>query len=433
MRILWVLLTLLLMPLVGVAGVSVEDVRSWSGPEKIRVVFDLDGPARHDLFTLEGPDRAVLDIRNVQLPHDMLEGVAGQGPIDRVRTGSRGDGVRVVFDLTAAAEVDSFTVEPSGGRGHRLVVDLKGSASGGDGAADRAESTAREPTRSASSRSDAPFLVAIDPGHGGKDPGAIGAGGTYEKDVVLSVGRKLADRINAVDGMRAILIRDGDYFIGLRDRTRRARDADADLFVSLHADAFHDQNVRGSSVFVLSRTGASSEMARLLARSENRADRIGGVSLDDKDPDVASVLLDLSRAHTVEESMAFAAEVRSELAAIGDVHGRGVEQAGFAVLKSLDMPSVLVELAFITNPDEERRLNNPEHQHQLSRGILNGIRAYARNMRPDLHFGADAYVVQRGDTLSEIAVRHSVSVDSLRRANNLGNDRISAGRTLQIP
>ncbi|QGM22511.1 AMIN domain-containing protein [Spiribacter sp. 2438] len=433
MRTLWVLLTLLLMPLVGVAGVSVEDVRSWSGPEKTRVVFDLDGPAGYELFTLEGPDRAVLDIRNARLPADMLEDMAGQGPIDRVRTGSRGDGVRVVFDLTASVEVNSFTVEPSDGRGHRLVVDLKGSGPGGDGATDRAESTAREPTRSASSRSEAPFLVAIDPGHGGQDPGAIGPGGTYEKDVVLSVGRKLADRINAVEGMRAILIRDGDYFIGLRDRTRRARDANADLFVSLHADAFHDQNVRGSSVFVLSRTGASSEMARLLARSENRADRIGGVSLDDKDPDVASVLLDLSRAHTVEESMAFAAEVRHELAAIGDVHGRGVEQAGFAVLKSLDMPSVLVELAFITNPDEERRLNTPAYQHQLSRGILNGIRAYARNMRPDLHFGADEYVVQRGDTLSEIAMRHSVSVDSLRRANNLGNDRISAGRTLQIP
>jgi len=433
MRTLWVLLTLLLMPLAGVAGVSVEDVRSWSGPEKTRVVFDLDGPARHELFTLEGPDRAVLDIRNAQLSADRLEDMAGQGPIDRVRTGSRGDGVRVVFDLTASVEVNSFTVEPSDGRGHRLVVDLKGSGPGGDGATDRAESTAREPTRSASSRSDAPFIVAIDPGHGGEDPGAIGPGGTYEKNVVLSVGRKLADRINAVDGMRAILIREGDYFIGLRDRTRRARDANADLFVSLHADAFHDQNVRGSSVFVLSRSGASSEMARLLARSENRAHRIGGVSLDDKDPDVASVLLDLSRAHTVEESMAFAAEVRRELAAIGDVHGRGVEQAGFAVLKSLDMPSVLVELAFISNPEEERRLNTPAYQRQLSLGILNGIRGYAGSVRPDLDFGAEEYVVQRGDTLSEIAMRHSVSVDSLRRANNLGNDRISAGRTLQIP
>ncbi len=438
MRSLAFLLTLLLAPAIAVAGVTVTEVRTWQGPDHVRVVFDLSAPVSHDLFILDGPHRAVVDIADAELAPTLVDTIRDEGPIQRVRSARRGDGVRVVFDLDRAIDTESFSVAPNEQYGHRLVVDLQTGPATPAGAGDAVITAAsaegdRAPVRTADAAGAGDFLVAIDAGHGGEDPGAIGAAGTYEKDIVLSVARRLAKRVDAVAGMRALLIRDGDYYIGLRDRTRKAREADADLFVSVHADAFRDRSVKGSSVFVLSRNGASSEMARMLARSENRADRIGGVSLDDKDPEVASVLLDLSRAHTVEESLAFAAKVKRELGAIGDVHGSGVEQAGFAVLKSLDMPSALVELAFISNPEEERRLRSADYQAQLARGIVNGIRAYAAATRPDLRLAGGEYTVRRGDTLSEIAVRYSVSVDSLRDANNLGGSMISAGRTLQIP
>ncbi|KAF0279951.1 N-acetylmuramoyl-L-alanine amidase [Spiribacter roseus] len=417
-------IALAMLPLAGAAlgATLVEDVRTWDGPSHTRVVFDLSRAPDHRLFTLTDPHRAVIDLHGGRISADQVEGIRDEGPIRRVRSGRRDQGVRIVLDLDRAVAAESFTMTPNDTGGHRLVVDLS----------DPQPNTA---VRRAPDQAAEPFVVAIDAGHGGKDPGAIGAAGTYEKGIVLSVARKLADRIDAIQGLESVLIRDGDYYIGLRERTRKAQAAGADLFVSLHADAFHDRRVRGSSVFVLSRNGATSEMARMLARRENRADRIGGVSLADKDEQVASVLVDLSRAHTVEESLDVADVLFNKLDTLGDVHGTGVEQAGFAVLKSLDMPSVLVELAFISNPEEERRLKSSSYQHQLARGLTEGVRAYVEQTRPALALsgGDEEYRVRPGDTLSDIAQRHAVSVSELRRANELAGSTIVAGHTLRIP
>lgn len=420
-RLISIGLLIALMPATVWAQALVESVRSFSEAEKTRIVFDLNAATEHKMFTLQNPDRIVLDLKNAKLASGAVEPSADAGPVSRIRSAPRDGGVRVVFDLVAKAEVSSFELAPSGNRGHRVVLDLAHSG-------DAAPIPTPTPTRQREE-----FVVAIDAGHGGKDPGAIGAGGTREKEVVLAVAKRLANRINAVDGLRAVLIRDGDYFIALRERTRRARDANADLFISLHADAFNDRRVKGSSVFILSRTGASSEMARMLARRENAADRIGGVTLHDKDEQVATVLMDLSRAHTIEESMGVADVIRGELARVGDVHGQNVEQAGFAVLKSLDMPSILVELAFISNPDEERRLRSTAYQEQLATGLLQGIRRHVSQQNPAFAMGDGQHVVQRGDTLSQIANRYRVSIDALRQANGIGNDMLTVGRTLQIP
>ena len=429
-----------MLPTAGAApgATQVEAVRTWEGPEHTRVVFDLSAAPDQRVFTLSDPHRAVIDLRGGRLDAAQVEGIRDEGPIRRVRTGRREAGVRIVLDLDGAVAAEAFTMAPNDTGGHRLVVDLR--PSGADAAAasdpaDTGDARGEVAVRRAREAAAEPFVVAIDAGHGGKDPGAIGASGTHEKAIVLAVARKFADRIDSIRGLESVLIRDGDYYLGLRERTRKAQAAGADLFVSVHADAFHDRRVRGSSVFVLSRNGASSEMARMLARRENRADRIGGVSLADKDEQVASVLVDLSRAHTVEESLDVADVLFGELDALGDVHGSGVEQAGFAVLKSLDMPSVLVELAFISNPEEERRLNSSRYQHQLARGLTEGVRAYVEQTRPALALegGDEEYRVRPGDTLSAIAQRHAVSVGELRRANELAGSTIVAGRTLRIP
>ncbi len=425
MRILATALLFLLVSTMVQAGVVVDEVRTWNGPEHTRVVFDLSAPVQHNVFTLDSPHRAVIDLQGTDLPVSLVDGIRNEGPIQKIRTGRRGDGTRVVLDLSQGLEMESFLVAPNEQYGHRLVVDLQ---HGG-----QAAEQPRAPVYTADEMAGEAFVVAIDAGHGGEDPGAIGPSGTYEKDIVLAVAKKLAERVNREEGLRAVLIRDGDYYIGLRERTRKAHDVEADLFISLHADAFSDRRVKGSSVFVLSRNGASSEMARMVAQRENRADYIGGVALQDKDEELASVLVDLSRAHTMEESVGMAKVLLNELAAIGDVHGGYVEQAGFAVLKSLDMPSVLVELAFISNPDEERRLKTRRYQQQLADGLVNGIRAYAARARPDLNISIDTYTVREGDTLARIANRHAVSVAELRRANGLGGDVIMAGHTLRIP
>lgn len=435
MRVLTLAILLLTLPVTALANTLVEAVRTWNGPDHTRVVFDLSAPVTHSLFMLEGPDRAVIDLHGAEIKANLVDDIHQVGPIKTVRTGRRDEGVRVVFDLEYATQAESFEVAPNDTYGHRLVVDLHHTKSRSADAktlvAERGQ--ADKPVQTATTAAPSEFVVAIDAGHGGEDPGAIGASGTYEKDIVLAVARKLAQRVNRVAGLRAVLIRDGDYYIGLRKRTQKAKAAKADLFISLHADAFHDRRVKGSSVFVLSQNGASSEMARMVAQRENRADQIGGVSLSDKDAQLASVLVDLSRAHTVEESVGVAKVLLTEMDALGDVHGGGVEKAGFAVLKSLDMPSVLVELAFISNPDEERRLKSKDYQRRLANGILHGVRAYVAKQRPALALEAGEYTVQSGDTLSGIAQRHAISLQQLRQANNIGGDVIATGRTLRIP
>jgi N-acetylmuramoyl-L-alanine amidase len=349
------------------AAVSVKDVRVWAGPDSTRVVFDLSGPAEHSVMTLSDPDRVVVDISSANAAGLARALPTNQGFLKQIRIGEQENGVlRVVMDLAANAAPKSFPVAPSGSYGHRLVVDLEPLA-------------ARAPlavVKSASEFHGRDIIVAIDAGHGGQDPGSIGKRGTFEKNVTLAIARRLKERIDREQGMRAVLTRDGDYFVPLRDRIARARKQQADMFISVHADAFRDRSVAGSSVYVLSARGASDESARWLADRENAADLVGGVSLDDKDDVLASVLLDLSQSASMSASIDAADKVMDSLYQMGNITRRGVKHAGFIVLKSPDIPSILVETAFISNPTEEARLLNPKHQRRLADAILEGVRSY---------------------------------------------------------
>ena len=411
---------------------DLDGLRVWTDPDKTRAVLDLDGDVDYRLFTLENPNRVVIDIDDTALDKPLVYPRKHAGIITGVRHGKKADGsLRVVLDLADKVNPKSFVLEPTEEYSHRLVVDLFPQSDGNAGevvksAADFAQESERD------------VVIAIDAGHGGEDPGAIGAAKTREKDVVLAISRVLADVINDEPGMRAVLIRDGDYYIEHRQRYEKARQQRADLFLSIHADAFRDRRVRGSGVFVLSKRGASSEAARRLAAKENRSDLVGGVKLDDKDDMLASVLLDLSQSASLEASKHVAAAILSELKSVGRVHKKHVESANFLVLKSPDVPSVLVETAFISNPDEERRLKDPVYQRQLAKAIRSGVRRHFYTMPPPgtwiaANRGPKQHRVARGDTLGEIAQRYRVSVRNIREANNISGDRITVGTELVIP
>jgi N-acetylmuramoyl-L-alanine amidase len=362
-------IALLVLPILGIStahSVEVRDVRLWAGPDHTRVVLELSGPATHNLFTLRNPDRVVVDVVDATAA-STLTPPPGQGVIRSVRLGPRDDGsLRVVLDLSSAVQPKSFSVDPNETYGNRLVIDLE---LPGEPAPVKVQ---HAPEVDAARD----LVIAVDAGHGGDDPGAIGRNGTREKDVVLAVARALAERVNREPGMRAVLIRNGDYYVTLRDRMNRARAEKADLFVSVHADSIRDRSIAGSSVYVLSPRGASDEAARWLAERENASDLIGGVSLDDKDNVLASVLLDLSQTASLTASLSAAESVLGELDRVGEVRKRNVQQAGFVVLKSPDIPSLLIETAYISNPGEEKRLKDPRRQDQLATAIHAGIRGY---------------------------------------------------------
>ena len=392
----------LLVGLVAAAATPtiVNDVRLWSGPEGTRLVLDLSAPAKFEVFAVENPDRIVIDLENAELASAGVLPV-GQGPVKSVRAGPQADhGLRVVLDLDRARDLRSFVVGPDGSAGHRLVVELPPSAapsvapppapSAGTvmASASSVPATATPEAASpvkrllAASVNGRDLVIAVDAGHGGQDPGALGRGGTREKDVTLAIARRLAAAIDAEPGMRAVLTRDGDYFITLGGRTRKARQLSADMFVSVHADSVRRREVSGSSVYVLSLRGASDEAARWLAESENAADLKGGVSLDDKDDLLASVLLDVTQKESVSSSVEAADSVLASLRRIGTVHRPRVQHAGFVVLKSPDIPSMLVETAFISNAADERRLRDPEQQQRLAEAIRDGVKNYFYDRPP---------------------------------------------------
>ncbi len=421
-------LTLCLVSLGLEARVGVENVRMWPAPDHTRVVFDLAGHIEHSVFVLDNPERVVIDLRNAQLTKKIRRPSRSDNLLSRVRSATRNArDLRVVLDLKAPARPRSFLLRPNLRYGYRLVVDLH----------QRDESTQARSPSALSPKADDPMrdvVVAIDAGHGGDDPGALGPSGTREKDVVLAVSRELQTLIRAEHGMKPVLIRNGDYYIGLRRRMDIARAHRADLFVSIHADSFRDARVRGSAVYVLSRNGASSEAARWLAEQENASDLAGGISLDDKDELLASVLLDLSQTATMSASTELGSKVLARLGRLGKVHKQHVERAGFMVLKSPDVPSILVETAFISNPYEERRLRDPEHRRKLARAIFQGIGHYFRNNAPPgTLLAATRHVIAQGDTLSEIAARYGVSLASLREVNKLSDSQIRIGEVLHIP
>ena len=358
--------------LAGLASAAeLRDIRLSVSPGATQVVLHLSRITEHELFTLEKPDRVVVDLRSTSLA-DGVRVPEGSGIIDVIRTGVHiGGTLRVVLQLKSPASARASWAEPVSGTGQRLIIDLNDSGPAG-------ESSMLRPVRAAHAPADSnrDVIVAIDAGHGGQDPGAIGRGGTREKDVVLAVARALASRIDAEPGMRAVLTRNKDEFLSLRERIRRARAAKADMFVSIHADSIPNRSVSGASVYVLSERGATDEAARWLAERENAADLMGGVPLSDKDDTLASVLLDLSQSASISASMTAAERVLQALREVGEVRKPRVQQAGFVVLKSPDIPSMLIETAYISNPAEESRLRTRKHQKRLAEAIFTGIRSY---------------------------------------------------------
>ncbi len=442
------------------AASDIRSVRLWRAPDNTRLVFDLSGPVTHSVFTLTSPNRIVIDVNGATLGAKLEQLSIANTPITSVRSAQRSPtDLRIVIDLSAPVTPKSFTLAPNQQYGDRLVVDLF------DQGADTAPSLPSTSTASAPEVPVSPtqplpkqtpptpggkrdIVIAIDAGHGGEDPGALGPRGAREKDVVLGIARELQRQINGTKGYRAELVRTGDYFIPLRKRTEIARKKGADLFVSIHADAAPSSSAFGASVFALSDRGATSETARWLADSENRSDLIGGagnVSLDDKDPMLAGVLLDLSMTASLSSSLNVGQKVLSNLGSVTSLHKRRVEQAGFMVLKSPDIPSILVETGFISNPNESAKLASSSHQQSLARSISSGVRQFfQQNPPPGTYIawmrdsgkiapGPRDHLVSPGESLAMIAQRYQVSQAAIRSSNNLKTDALKVGQHLQIP
>jgi N-acetylmuramoyl-L-alanine amidase len=379
------------------AGSSILAVRVWPARDYTRVTLEHDQAIKYSHLLVKDPERLVLDLEGVEfnsvlqtLPSKILD---SDPYIKLIRAGRNKPGVvRLVIELKGEVKPQVFSLKPVGEYGHRLVLDLYPAEpidplmallekTGEPPKAEPKPADHKPAERAAEKPAEKPEIarlvtIVLDPGHGGEDPGAIGRGGSYEKNVTLSVARRLKEKIDATPNMRSVLTRDGDYFIPLQQRVGKARRVQADLFVSVHADAFIKSTARGSSVFVLSETGASSSAARWLANKENSADLVGGVNLGAKDPYLARTLLDLSQTATINDSLKLGKDVLGELGRINTLHKGQVEQAGFAVLKAPDIPSILIETAFISNPEEEARLNDEVYQDRMADAILKGIRRY---------------------------------------------------------
>lgn len=419
-------------------AVVVHDARLWRAPDHTRLVLDISESVQHSLFTLENPDRLVVDISNIHLSTDLDKLDFKGTPISSIRSAQRnGKDLRIVLDLSRAVKPRSFPLKANEKYGERLVVDLY------DVEPDKQKTVADVVTTSKDKKRE--ILIGIDAGHGGEDPGALGPNGIYEKRVVMAISQELKRLADRESGFRGVLIRSGDYYIPLRKRTEIARENRVDLFVSVHADAFKNPAARGASVFALSPGGATSETARYLAERENSADLIGGVGsvkISDKDKVLAGVLLDLSMTATLNSSLDVGKEVLGQMGGMARLHKRHVEQAGFLVLKSPDIPSILVETGFISNPTEARQLADPAYQRQMAAAIFAGIKSYFYNRPPPGTWVAGnsggsasgkVYVIANGDTLSGIAARHNVSVDALVRHNGMNSTTIRVGQRIKIP
>jgi len=452
-------LLLLAISVEALAASEVRGVRLWRAPDNTRLVFDLSGPVQHNLFILSSPDRIVVDIQGASLATAFDQLNLANTPITSVRSAQRSaQELRLVLDLSAAVTPKSFTLAPNQQYGNRLVIDLFDADEASTADASQPAIPVKQsviqveppvpvlPSLPASGRRD--VVIAIDAGHGGEDPGALGPKGAREKHVVLAIAKELQRQLNAEKGFRAELVRTGDYFIPLRRRTEIARKKGADLFVSIHADAAPRASAFGASVYALSDRGATSETARWLANSENQSDLIGGtgnVSLDDKDPMLAGVLLDLSMTASMSSSLNVGQKVLSNMGRVTPLHKKRVEQAGFMVLKSPDIPSILVETGFISNPNESGKLATKSHQQALARSITGGIRQFfQQNPPPGTYLasqresgkspqGPREHVVSSGESLSMIAVRYRISLASLRSANSLRSDTVKVGQVLNIP
>ena len=423
----WVLASVL-----TVSAADVNAVRLWRAPDHTRLVLDLSEAAEFSTLSLDNPERFVIDLSQSRLTASLtalpLEGT----PLSGVRSGIRqGADLRLVFDLSASVRTSVFLLPPNDTTGHRVVIDLF----------DKTPTEEPEPVLSVESlESRRDIVIAIDPGHGGEDPGALGPGGLREKTVVLQIARRLENQLAKIPGFKPMLVRTGDYYVSLKNRRDKARALQADLFVSIHADAFREKSARGASVYALSTRGATSTTAQYLADTENAADLVGGVELAEMDPMLAGVLADLSMTGTLDASLNLGALILEQIDGVARLHKKRVEQAGFAVLKSPDVPSLLIETGFISNPGEAERLATPAYQDKMARAIRRGIQSwFARQPPPGTLLawqreqGGREVTIAAGDTLSEIAERYGVTVASIKTNNGLSRDMIYVGQTLVIP
>jgi len=426
-------------PFVSAAGSSaskttIKSVRLWRAPDHTRLVFDLSGTVEHKMFTLDNPQRLVIDVKHTAFATKPSQLKLANTPITELRSAQfDGDSLRIVLELREKINPRSFVLERNEQYGDRLVIDLY----------DRAKQTEKTVGDALAGQKNRDIIIAIDAGHGGEDPGALGPRRLREKNVVLAISRAMQGMVNRESGFRAVMVRNGDYYIPLRKRTDIARKHRADLMISIHADAFNQASANGASVYALSTRSASSETASYLAKRENRADLIGGVgvlSLFDKDKVLAGVLLDLSMTATLESSLGVGTQVLKSLDGVTRLHKKRVEQAGFVVLKSPDIPSILIETGFISNPKEARRLSQPAYQQKMAKAIFTGVKRYYKHKPPAGTLLAErkrksgtVHVIARGDTLSDIAHRYRVSVGDLRSYNRLKSTRIKIGQRIKIP
>jgi len=510
MRTLILSLLLLLSPSL-IAAVAVHGVRVYSDSRHAWLEVDLAQRVAYQLFALQQPDRVVIDLQQATLEQPNFNITLDGGAVQSVRTAlTERETLRLVLELTQQSRT-SHRLRWIDGKPQLLVtlLPVAGAAAAATSESDRQRAVAlltqRTPsaapsgvaTTAAAPRSKAtlpqqrvtapaprspllaavvaaprPLRIAVDAGHGGKDPGAVGVRGTHEKDVVLAIARRLATLINGESTMQASLVRDGDYFIPLRQRMVIARQQQADLFISIHADSFNNRTANGASAYILSERGATSEAARWLAAHENAADLAGGITLEDKEPMVASVLLDMSQTKVIEESRQLATQMLQALGTVGALHSDRVQQAGFAVLKSPDIPSLLVETGFLSHPKEELKLRDPSYQAKLAAAMLQALRRYASTTtqpgswlaerrgdgvempasapvigdrrrlvvdsethakRPVTTIPPQRHTIRRGDTLYSIARRYQIRIEQLRRANGLSGSAIRVGEVLQIP
>jgi len=407
------------------AGVDILSIRTWHSPLRTRLVFDLSGPVVYSVFTLTGPQRIVIDLKDTA-SNAVPPGDQTLGPwLLALRSGNPSNGVlRYVLDLTAELEHDVFLVPPSTVYGHRLVVDVE--------PVDKPVRTSIKPVDSAKKKN---YVVVIDPGHGGDDPGALGRRGTREKNVVLAISERLKRMLDLEPGLAGQLTRKGDYYVSLRNRIKIATEQQADVFISVHADSARRRSAHGASAYVLSSTGASSEIGRELAKRENASDLVGGVRLGRQEHSVREMMLDMSVDWKIKESRAFARNLLHELGKVGFLHTKQVQEAGFVVLKAIDIPAVLLEVGFISNEKEELALNTTLHHERIAGSIFRAIVRYCTE-KSLCRVNQDAngiYVVRKAESLSLLAARFGTTVSALKRANKLKIDTLLIGQKLVIP
>lgn len=428
----WLVPIVLLMPFYSWAA-SVESSRIWRSPESTRLVLDLSDKVEHQIIVLKNPHRLVIDIANVTLRTSFDTLKLSNNPIVNIRHAPRNkNDLRIVLDLDSAVNPKSFTLPANSQYGHRLVVDLFDK-----------QQVISKTIEKIVTVNDRKIIIAIDAGHGGEDPGASGPNRLREKRIVLQIAKRLEKLLDNSPYFEGVLVRAGDYYVGLRKRTEIAHKEQADFLVSIHADGFKDPRVSGASVYALSTKGASSEAARYLAASANRSDLIGGasnLSLDDKDDVLASILLDLSMNEMLRSSLNAGSYVVKEMSKVAKLHKKNVEQAGFIVLKSPDIPSLLIETGFISNPKEAKKLSTGAYQQKMAGAIFEGLADYYDDHPPVGSLlstkndkSPKTYVVVRGDTLSHIAQRNGISTIKIQRFNGLSSPSIRVGQTILIP